>query len=174
MNNKQLFAENWQTCLFRIKDRLEIPIQWYPFPAMIGFMLVMILGGHLLTDLNPRLGARVQVIPLESDRLPDGGIWLGVYEKDEEIHVITSDRKKFSWAQNSVDIENFEPLIRYLKLKTLEEAESTVIKMKSSAITSRAVIAVDQHLKYVHLRPILYSLAKANISRYGFETRIIN
>ena len=84
----------WYIAVTKLRERLEEPIQWYPFPAMIGFMLVMILGGHLLTDLNPRLGARVDVIPLETDRQQDGSIWLGVYEQNNRVVIVTADRKK--------------------------------------------------------------------------------
>jgi hypothetical protein len=35
------------------------------------------------------------------------------------------------------------------------------------------VLAVDQKLKYIHLRPVIYALAEARIAKYGFETRML-
>ena len=128
---------------------------------------------HLLTDLNPRLGARVDVIP-ETDRQQDGSIWLGVYEQNNRVVIVTADRKKFSWEANAVDTETFAPLIKYLRRKTIKEAKSTALKMESSLTRSTAILAIDQRLRYSHIKPILYALSEAKISQYGFETRIIH
>ena len=34
------------------------------------------------------------------------------------------------------------------------------------------VLAIDQKLKYSHIRPILYALAEAGINQYAFETSL--
>ena len=164
----------WVLALTKMKERLEEPVQWYPFPAMIGFMLVMILGGHLLPDLNPRLGARVDVLPADAPRHQDGGIWLGVYKQNDSIMVVSSDRKKFKWPIASASINDIEPLVKYLKMRTQHESFSMALKMESSLTKTTTVVAVDQRLKYSHIKPIIFALASAKISRYGFETRIIN
>jgi len=164
----------WVLAILNMKERLNEPLYWYPFPAMIGFALVLILGGHLLTDLNPRLGARVDVIPFEATRHEDGGIWLGIYQKNQRIHVVTADRRKFSWPIEANVAQDIEPLITYLKKRVQKEVYGTALKMEPNLTKTTAVIAVDQHLRYGHLRPIIYALAEARISRYGFETRIIH
>ncbi|SME90685.1 hypothetical protein [Pseudobacteriovorax antillogorgiicola] len=174
MKSPNAFDRPWVLAITKLKERLEEPVQWYPFPAMIGFMLVMILGGHLLTDLNPRLGARVDVLPLDAPRHQDGGIWLGIYEDNGRINVVTSDRKKFSWPSNTENLESIEPLINYLKRQTHHESFSMALKMESSLTKITAVIAIDQRLKYAHLKPLIFALSSAKITRYGFETRIIN
>ena len=163
----------YEDTIQRTKERLEEAVKWYPFPAMIGFMLVMILSGHLLVDLNPRLGAKVDVIPLGDERYPDGGIWLGVYEERDRIHVVTTDRSHFSWAKSGADDSSINQLIQYLKVQALKEAEASILKMQVNRISSAAVIAVDQRLKYSHIQPVIHALGQANISSYGFETRII-
>ncbi|MFW7378253.1 MAG: hypothetical protein ACOH5I_05570 [Oligoflexus sp.] len=164
----------WVLAILKMKERLSEPLYWYPFPAMIGFTLVLILGGHLLTDLNPRLGARVDVIPFEAPRQRDGGIWLGVYQDGHHIHVVTSDRKKFSWDIDSNQAKDIDPLVKYLKVRVQKEIYGTAMKLEPNLTQSTAVIAVDQRLRYGHLRPVIYALAEARISRYGFETRIIH
>jgi hypothetical protein len=45
--------------------------------------------------------------------------------------------------------------------------------MESNLTRTTAVLAVDQKLKFNHLRPVIYALAEARISKYGFETRMI-
>lgn len=163
----------WVQSVLRLKERLGEAAQWYPFPAMIGFALVMILGGHLLTDLNPRLGARVDVIPFDAPRHQDGGIWLGVYASGGQLNIVTSDRRRFSWSLSDNQVTASQELTDYLKQRTYKEAYSTALKMQTNMTQTTAVIAVDQTLKYAHLQPVIYALAQAGISQYGFETRLI-
>ena len=54
-----LVSKNLELSFQVKKERLRESINWVPFPIIISFYLVTILGAQLLTDLNPRLGARV-------------------------------------------------------------------------------------------------------------------
>ncbi|MCX6127836.1 MAG: hypothetical protein NTX25_02080 [Proteobacteria bacterium] len=174
MSIKNSRNQSWLEALLALKERLQEPVLWFPFPALIAFGLVIILRGHLLTGLNPRLGARVDVIEKIAPNLPDGGIWLGIYEENGLIVVVSSDRRRFSWSVSSLNIKDIDPLISYLQNRVKKEAYSTAIKMESNLTRTTAVLAVDQKLKYSHLRPVIYALAEARIAKYGFETRIIN
>ncbi len=166
-------SQRWVDALNALKERLNEPILWFPYPALVAFGLVIILRGHLLTGMNPRLGARVDVIQYSGQHLQDGGIWLGIYPENNQVVVVSSDRRRFSWPIQSQNLAELEPLIKYLKERVQKEAYSTAIKMESSLTRSTAVLAVDQKLKYIHLRPVIYALAEARIAKYGFETRLI-
>jgi hypothetical protein len=171
--NGQGRNQSWVQALMGLKERLQEPVLWFPFPALIAFGLVIILRGHLLTGLNPRLGARVDVIQYDAKNLPDGGIWLGVFQDGEKVLVVTSDRRRFSWPIDSQNMKDVEPLVTYLQNRVKKEAYSTAIKLESNLTRTTAVLAVDQKLKYIHLRPVIYALAEARIAKYGFETRVL-
>lgn len=173
MNGPKPRNQSWVEALLGLKERLQEPILWFPFPALVAFGLVIILRGHLLTGLNPRLGARVDVIQYDAQNIPDGGIWLGVFQDGKNVLVVTSDRRRFSWPIDSDSMKDVEPLVSYLKNRVKKEAYSTAIKMESNLTRTTAVLAVDQKLKYIHLRPVIYALAEARIAKYGFETRIL-
>lgn len=166
-------GEKWQEAVYALKERIHEPILWFPFPALIAFGLIIVLRGHLLTGLNPRLGARVDVLEYGARPLQDGGIWLGIYPENDKVVVVTSDRKKFSWSLQSNKMHDTEPLVQYLRDRVRKEAYSTAIKLESNQTRTTAVLAVDQELKYLHIRPVLYALAKAKIAKYGFETRML-
>jgi hypothetical protein len=174
MNSQQSKHQSWVEALMALKERLQEPVLWFPFPALIAFGLVIILRGHLLTGLNPRLGARVDVIQYNAKNLPDGGIWLGIFQDATHVQVVTSDRRKFSWPIHSQDLKDLDPLIKYLQGRVKKESYSTAIKIESNLTRTTAVLAVDQKLKYIHLRPVIYALAEARIANYGFETRMLN
>ncbi|HYX38284.1 MAG TPA: hypothetical protein VE954_34715 [Oligoflexus sp.] len=173
MNGPHARNQSWVEALLGLKERLQEPILWFPFPALIAFGLVIILRGHLLTGLNPRLGARVDVIQYDAKNLPDGGIWLGVFQDGKQVLVVTSDRRRFTWPIDSQNMKDVEPLVTYLKNRVKKEAYSTAIKLESNLTRTTAVLAVDQKLKYIHLRPVIYALAEARIAKYGFETRVL-
>jgi hypothetical protein len=173
MNSPHVRNQGWVQALIGLKERLQEPILWFPFPALIAFGLVIILRGHLLTGLNPRLGARVDVIQYDAQNLPDGGIWLGVFQDGQQVLVVTSDRRRFSWPIDSQNMKDIDPLVTYLKGRVKKEAYSTAIKLESNQTRTTAVLAVDQKLKYIHLRPVIYALAEARIAKYGFETRVL-
>ncbi len=173
MNGPQARNQSWVEALLGLKERLQEPVLWFPFPALIAFGLVIILRGHLLTGLNPRLGARVDVIQYDAKNLPDGGIWLGVFQDGKDVIVVTSDRRRFRWPIDSKDMKDIDPLVTYLQNRVKKEAYSTAIKLESNLTRTTAVLAVDQKLKYIHLRPVIYALAEARIAKYGFETRVL-
>lgn len=173
MNGPRARNQGWVEALMGLKERLQEPVLWFPFPALIAFGLVIILRGHLLTGLNPRLGARVDVIQYDAKNLPDGGIWLGVFQDGKQVLVVTSDRRRFSWPIDSQNMKDIEPLVTYLQNRVKKEAYSTAIKLESNLTRTTAVLAVDQKLKYIHLRPVIYALAEARIAKYGFETRVL-
>jgi hypothetical protein len=171
--NQRSRHHTWVEALLSLKERLQEPVLWFPFPALVAFGLVIILRGHLLTGLNPRLGARVDVIQYDARNLPDGGIWLGVFQDGKQILVVTSDRRRFAWPIDSQDLKDITPLVKYLHNRVKKESYSTAIKLESNLTRTTAVLAVDQKLKYIHLRPIIYALAEARIAKYGFETRVL-
>lgn len=164
----------WIKAITEFKERLAEPILWYPYPALIAFALVTILSGHLLTYLNPRLGTSVEVIPLEAPRLILGDIWLGIKLNGDVLEIMTTDRHIFRWKNKSLERKDMSALIDYLKEKTRHQAHRAGLKMKAMESEIRAIIAIDKNVSYAHLNPVLYALAEAKISKYGFESRIIN
>ena len=164
----------WVKAIVDFKERLSEPVYWYPYPALIGFALVTILSGHLLTYLNPRLGTSIEVIPLEAPRFNTGEIWLGIKLVGDNLLITTSDRQVFKWKNKILEKSDMKDLISYLHNRTRLQAHSSGLKMRTLESDITAVIALDKNVSYAHLSPILYALAEAKISKYGFESRIIH
>ena len=164
----------WQDQLQRMRERLIEPVLWFPFPALIGFGLVIILRGQLLTGFNHRVGTRADVVNLQASPLTTPGIWLSIYQEDEKLILVTDDHQRFSLPLAARDLTDMKPLIQYLKGRSADEAFKATLSLEADSARIRAVLAVDQKLKYIHIRPILFALAEARISNYGFETRIVH
>lgn len=78
---------------------------------------------------------------------------------------MTYDRRRFSWPIASQDMTKLQPFIEYLKERVRKEAYSTATKLECNLVRTTAVLAVDQMLQYVHLRPMIYALAEARIAK---------
>ncbi len=155
-----------------LSERLTEPLHWYPFPALIAFGLVIVLRGHLFDGLNHRLGTTANVLEMNSEPLRSPGIWLSVSEINNQIVIITDDHRRFSIPLATRDLKDMEPLVLYLDKRVKEIAFKSTLNLEVDQDRVRAVLAVDQSLRYFHIRPILYALAEAKISHYGFETRL--
>lgn len=163
----------WIQVIDRMRERMNEPIFWWPFPALIGFGLVIILRGHLLSGLNHRLGSRADVIQMKSEMQPATGIWLSIHQEMDRIVVVTDDRRRFTWPLKSASLKDLDPLVTYLREKVRREAYASAMAMETVQGRTKAILAVDQKLKYIHIRPLVYALAQARIPSYGFETKMV-
>ena len=162
--------KRWELALTNLQERLRQPGLWYPYPAMISFALIVILTGHLLPGLNPRLGSRAEIIEFYGKSERAGAIWLGVLMAKDRIYVRTAERSTFSWSAKSDRMKDLQAFTRYLKDRAKKEALSSGLSLEGHLTRTTVVLAVDQRLKYVHIRPIIMALAEAGISHYAFET----
>lgn len=164
----------WSDRVRSLKERLQKPLMWFPFPALIAFGLVIVLRGHLFSGFNHRLGTEASVIELNSEPLRSPGIWMSITQSGNDILIVMDDHQQFRVPLATPNIEALNPLIKRLKERARTNAFKTSLDLTVDIDRIRVVLAVDQKLKFIHLRPILYALAEAKISNYGFETRIIS
>tara|TARA_B100001094_G_C18059875_1_gene734502 strand:+ start:187 stop:711 length:525 start_codon:yes stop_codon:yes gene_type:complete len=155
------------------QERLKKPSPWYPYPALISVGLIMVLSGQLLPGLNPRLGSRANIIQLDAPPEMEGSIWLGIYPRKGGITLITSEKNIFKWATSGISPQTKKRLVNYLKSRVSRENISAALTLSTSLPKVRAVLAVDQTLKYQNIVPVLHALADARISKYSFEARLV-
>lgn len=156
------------------KDRMKDNIIWFPAPALISFALVLLLIGHLLVNINPRLGNSAEILSFPSKPQKEGSIWISIFEKDSEITVVTYDRKVFNWPADTQTLEPLEDFRQYLHQTTNELSAQAAISKFISRTQTQIVMAVDQKLRYFHIRPLIHILADVGIDSYAFETQIID
>jgi len=152
------------------KQRLRESSSWYPFPCLISFFLVLLLTAHVVLSTNPRAGHAASVLPLVADEAEDSVIWLSVTSENGQITVADNYRQVFSWSEEVQTIQSLDAFVRHLKSRVADEIKSAALSKRIYQSQKQVIIAIDQQLKYRHFRPILYALAEAGISNYGFET----
>ena len=157
-----------------LQERLKESNIWFPYPALISVGLIMVLSGHLIPGLNPRLGNQAIITRLEAPKENEGSIWIGIFPEKNRISMITSDKKRFTWDTAGVSKTTLDKIIKYLKNRVAKESVSAGLTLTSSLERVTVVVSVDQRLKYRNISPILQAFAEAKISRYGFETKLVH
>lgn len=163
-------SKNAEGALDRVRERLCERTSWFPFPALIVFLLALLLTGHLLPGLNPRVGNSIDVLRFGAPMQKEGSLWFGVYPDGEQLVVITADRKRFAWPEKSGHGPGLDDFRTYLQERAQREVVASGLRQEADATRLRVVLAVDQNLDYRHMRGIIGALADARFTRYGFET----
>lgn len=156
-----------------VSKRLREPAVWFPAPALLSFVLVLLFTGHLLIGLNPRLGSTTDVVTFSAEEQPEGSIWLSVSVQNNDVVVTTFNRKVFTWPKDTNSLTPLSNLKSYLIATVDELATQASIAKYLSIHQAKVILAVDESLRYYHVRPIIHLLAEVGLDDYGFETRII-
>lgn len=165
-------SPNVYHAMMNAKERLRHSSSWFPIPALLPFFLVLLLTAHVSMSTNPRTGHPAAVLPLVAEETEDSAIWFSMIidSKTDEVVVADNYRQVFRWPQTVTSVESLKPFIDHLKNRAATEVKAAALSKKVASSQIRTIIAVDQTINYGHFRPILYALAEAGISNYGFET----
>lgn len=172
MRKKERFSD---ISIHRIKERLDTPVDWFPFPAIISFFLIFILSEFLVFDLNYRLLSKAEVLAFPSESEYEGSIWISLSSYEDNLLITTDDKKVFYWPINSSDPDSKDTtkiFIEYLKTRKNEVLQTIGLSNLALSNQLMVVIAADQKLRFIHIRPILYALGEAGINQYAFETSL--
>jgi hypothetical protein len=161
----------WEERFAAVKNRLREPMFWFPFPLLISFMLVLLLTSHVLFGTNPRTGQPADVLSFPAKPARDSAIWFSVTPIGGDVVVATNQREVFRWRQDAHDLAPLKDFVAYLRRRVETEVEAAVLQKAAGENQANVVIAADQRLKFLHMRPILHALAEAGIAHYSFETQ---
>ncbi|MBP9706213.1 MAG: hypothetical protein KBD78_01115 [Oligoflexales bacterium] len=155
------------------KDRLRETSSWFPIPALLSAFATLVLLGHLNFSLNHRLGSPANIINLNQNSIAEGSLWISLSIYDEKLLIITSS-EYFLVSFEDLRENKLTEFISFLDNYRSDLKADAAIRLKKDVLAANAVLSVDQNLKYAHVLPIIQALAKAKITKYGFETKNIN
>jgi hypothetical protein len=164
-------GRGWSERFYAAKTRLRAPLWWFPAPILISCGLALVLTSHTLLGTNPRTGNPADVLTFPGEEQKDSAVWLSMTPMGKDVVVTTNDRQIFRWPQDTRDMTPLRPFVEYLKRRTAVEISGAALSGRSSPEQTTAVIAADQRLKFLHVRPVLYAFAEAGITQYAFETQ---
>lgn len=164
-----------QERLQALHGRLLEHLDWYPYPVFLSVLLVLVLTAHLLSGTNPRMGNPADIISFAAEQHQDSSLWMTVTPINGDIVVTTGDRQVFRWSQSlatadGASARGFKEFLAYLRRRVNTEIAAAALLKRAMYTQTMAVVAADQRLKFLHLRPVLYAFAQAGITQYAFET----
>jgi biopolymer transport protein ExbD len=154
----------------RMRDRLSVDPPWNPSALLLVGIVSVILVAAMVNGINQRLGNPSVPLSFPSQPQSDTAIWLSITPIDEKVVVTTNDRSVFTWPQNAATDTDTKELTKWLSQQVQTEIASTALAGMARSTQTKVMISADQHLKFLHVKPVLYALASAGITRYGFET----
>lgn len=158
--------------IIKQKLRLKEPVSWFPYPAMISIFFVLLCNGQIVPELNPRLGTPANVLSFNGEPSSEGSIWISVTLIKNKIVITTDNRDVITWNADDQSTDVSKPLTKFFQDRIKRIMLSATLTKHPGKQGSLVILAIDQSLKYIHLLPILESLAQSGISEYAFETKI--
>lgn len=157
----------------RQKDRLDEDRSFKIFTLLIPFMAVAVLTIYTSFETATRLYGVAQPLEHNSPTSDHYGVWLSVGLRDGGIVITTINGNAFSWPLSGPSNDQLDHLRDFLRESGRTVVEKSVLKGQMTASDSLVALSVDQRLNFHHIRPVLYALADAGFTRYGFETRVL-
>jgi len=160
----------WQKACNRVRDRLGAESSWIPAHVLVSGIASIVLLAFVMRGVDSRAGNPAVPLVFPAPLQEDTAIWISVTPIGEEVVITTNDRQVFRVPQQPTDDKAYQEFNAWLRGRTRSEALSAGIAGNYRLKQTKVIIRADQHLKYLHVRPLLYSLAAAGVTRYGFET----
>ena len=164
---------NWSEAYVAKQQRLSEPLWWYHYPFLLTAALVLLLTAHLVLATNPRMGHPASLINFPSQVRPDSAVWFSMSPIGPDIVITTNDRRVFRWRQDSASTAAMGPFVEYLRHQVNAEIAAAALLKRVQGSQTTTVIAADQRLRYLHLRPVIAALAKVGVTNYALETLVI-
>ncbi|MCX6125743.1 MAG: hypothetical protein NTV34_13505 [Proteobacteria bacterium] len=156
----------------RQKARLAMPYTATPAILLIpvGFMCLLLI--FVSVETNPRLFSTAKPVQLVLEEFVGGRLWYSVAPYEQGIRII-SDSGKFFDLQGEINAAALTEFSSHLKLRMQKILADVAVANRMDKSTSFVILSVDERLTYSHLRPVIYALADAGVTRYAFESRIL-
>ena len=138
----------------------------------IPFFAVTLLTFFVGFESSFRTNSRIEPFVHESTPAADHALWLSVGISENAIIINTASGETFRWPVEGPSQKDYDVFEKFMAAWAKRHLQNVVRSGQITADTNLAAIAIDQKLTYHHVRPVIYALAAAGISKYGFETRL--
>lgn len=156
----------------RQKERFQSSQGFSLTVLFLPFLGALVLSLFVGLETSMRLQGGSEPFEYASEPVNDHELWLSIGLVDESVVVRTADNGFFVWPTKGPSQGDYAKLENHLQQWTKKHLTNVVRSGQIDSYTNTAALAIDQRLNYHHVRPVIYALASAGISRYGFETRI--
>ncbi len=160
-----------ELAFLRLRSRLtDLPTNAFTTLFIpVGFISLLLIFVSL--EVNKRLKSQATPLVLEGDAARSTTMWYSVApQQDGGLTIASNDGNHFAIAQDGQGFVSFE---EHLIAKKKQVLQDVMLANRMDETSSMVVLSVDESLTYAHIRPVIYALSRAGISRYGFEGRVL-
>jgi hypothetical protein len=111
-------------------------------------------------------------VQLSSEVQPSDGIWYSLAPTETGLRIVSDQGDRFDISADSSPEEHAK-LTNQIRTRMKNVLADVALANRMMDSTTFVVLSVDERLTYSHIRPMIYSLAAAGVTRYGFEGRIV-
>lgn len=159
--------------LDRQRARLTMPFTAWPTYVFIPLGFMLILSLFIPIEINPRLFSKAKPLQLSGEEAPGVNLWFAIAPSKNGISITTLDGHLFEFNNDVPEHQRGEKFRAYVKSAAKSVIETAALAHRLDENSSLVILSADEQLTYYHLRPVIYALASAGITRYAFEGRIV-
>lgn len=152
----------------RLDGMPSMPLVLLFIPFFSAALLTFFVG----FESSFRSKSRIEPFVHEGIPTADHALWFSVGISENHIIVNTAPGETFRWPAEGPSQSDYELFEKHVTTWAKRHLQNVVRSGQITSDTNVAAIAIDQKLTYHHVRPVIYALAAAGISKYGFETRL--
>ncbi|MCX6119378.1 MAG: hypothetical protein NT027_17705 [Proteobacteria bacterium] len=161
----------------RIRQRIHgsntFPITTLFIP--VGFISLLMI--FVALETNKRIKSLATPLILSGEPTTSPAMWFSIAPHEKGLAISSSDGAHFfieSQSQNGAPQNQFKEFEEHLRSRTKQVLGDVVLANRMDSNSAFVVLSVDESLTYAHVRPVIYALANAGISKYGFEGRVLD
>lgn len=152
----------------RLDAMPAIPLTLLFIPFFSITLLTLLVG----FESSVRTRNSIEPFVHESSPAPDHALWMSVGIEEQTIIINTASGETFRWPAEGPAQKEYEAFENHIVSWSKRHLQNVVRSGQITDETNLVAISFDQKLTYHHVRPVIYALAAAGISKYGFETRL--
>jgi hypothetical protein len=168
ISDKNPIAESFRRQSARLGALPAIPAALLFIPFFSVTLLTLFVG----FESSLRSSSRIEPFVHESAPASDHALWMSVGIRESGVRINTAAGETFQWSPDGPSKKDYEAFERHIISWSKRHVQNIVRSGQINSDTNMAVIAIDQKLTYHHIRPVIYALAAAGVSKYGFETKL--
>lgn len=162
-----------QAALLRQRERLAVPFTANPVILFIPFGLMCLLLIYVSLETSPRIYSNAKPLLLNhKEESPTFTLHYTIAPAPEGLRIVSNNGDIFS-LNGQQDDKGLDLFTNSLKSSIRSTINDVALANRMDEQTSFVVLTLDERLTYAHVRPVIYALASAGITRYGFEGRIL-
>lgn len=159
--------------LMRQKARLSMPLTTNLGVLLLPIGLMSLLLIYVSVETNPRIFSTAKPLQLNLPAEEDNAkLWFSLAPSEQGIVIVSNSGESFDLVAKDGETD-LTAFTEHLKARVMAVISDVAIANRMDAKSSFVVLSVDERLTYSHVRPVIYALAEAGITRYGFEGRVL-